>query len=145
MTRSAPRPPREGSARKADPQLDAALGARIAARRQGLGLSQAALAARIGVSFQQLQKYESGANRISASRLHHLARALGAPVGDFFPDGGADGPAGVLPPGLAELVGTTEGRRLAACFPRIPGPAARRALVHLAEALAGPSDAARPA
>ncbi|MFN5619069.1 MAG: helix-turn-helix domain-containing protein, partial [Brevundimonas sp.] len=82
MTRSALRPP---GARRPDPGLDGYVGARISARRQALGLSQAALAGRIGVSFQQLQKYESGANRISASRLHHLAQALGAPVGAFFP------------------------------------------------------------
>ena len=141
MTRSPSRRPDTVSPRRADPDLDAAVGARIAARRQALGLSQAALAGQVGVSFQQLQKYESGANRVSASRLHHLARALGAPIGDFFPD------VGPLPSGRAgagELLATAEGRRLAACFPRIPGRAARRALAELAEALALPADAPRP-
>lgn len=115
------------------------MGARISARRQALGLSQAALAGRIGVSFQQLQKYESGANRISASRLHHLARALGAPVALFFPDEDA---APSAPTALPALLETPEGRRLAAGFARIPARATRRALAHLAEALSAP---ARPA
>lgn len=136
MTRTAPRPTR---ARRSDPGLDAFVGARISARRQALGLSQAALAGRIGVSFQQLQKYESGANRISASRLHHLARALGAPVSLFFPDEDA---APAAAPVLPALLETPEGRRLAAGFARIPARATRRALAHLAEALAVP---ARPA
>ncbi|HEV7352927.1 MAG TPA: helix-turn-helix transcriptional regulator [Brevundimonas sp.] len=129
MTRPVPRSPRP---RQADPALDAAVGARIAARRQGLGLSQAALAGRIGVSFQQLQKYESGTNRISASRLHHLAQALGAPVGAFFPDGEPP----LAPPAALTLLDTPEGRRLASGFSRIRARATRRALAHLVEALA---------
>lgn len=133
MTRSALRPP---GARRPDPGLDGYVGARISARRQALGLSQAALAGRIGVSFQQLQKYESGANRISASRLHHLAQALGAPVGAFFPDQAA-APSATTP--MPALLETPEGRRLAAGFARIPARATRRAIAHLAEALAAPT------
>ncbi|RZJ44851.1 MAG: XRE family transcriptional regulator, partial [Brevundimonas sp.] len=68
-------------ARTAAPDhIDAYVGARIGLRRSALGLSQAALAQRIGVSFQQVQKYETGQNRISASRLHRAAVVLGASV-----------------------------------------------------------------
>jgi transcriptional regulator with XRE-family HTH domain len=65
--------------------IDAAVGLRMAARRSALGLSQTALAVELGVSFQQVQKYEKGANRVSASRLHQVATVLGCSVADFFP------------------------------------------------------------
>jgi len=58
------------------PQLDAAIGARIRARRRQLGLTQSELAERLGVSFQQVQKYEQGANRVAASTLVAAAAAL---------------------------------------------------------------------
>ena len=64
--------------------VDTWVGARIAGRRQALGLSQTALAERVGVSFQQIQKYETGANRVSASRLWDIADALDVPVSFFF-------------------------------------------------------------
>jgi transcriptional regulator with XRE-family HTH domain len=66
--------------------VDRHVGRRIRERRQGLGMSQAALAERIGVSWQQLQKYENATNRIAASRLYELSRALGVEVGFFFAD-----------------------------------------------------------
>ena len=71
------RKPGQQTSREGTP-VDAWVGARIAARRQALGLSQTALAERVGVSFQQIQKYETGINRISASRLHQIAVALAA-------------------------------------------------------------------
>ena len=65
--------------------VDLHVGARIAARRQALGLSQTALGEMVGVSCQQVQKYEGGQNRISAARLHNLAIALSMPISAFFP------------------------------------------------------------
>src|SRR5689334_15122274 len=66
--------------------FDKFVGARIRARRVDLGVTQQGLARAIGVTFQQLQKYETGANRISASRLFAVAVALKAPLARFFDD-----------------------------------------------------------
>ena len=70
---------------------DLHVGARIRQRRQILGMTQTDLANKVGVKFQQLQKYETGANRVSASRLADIARATSTPVAWFFVgDGTAD-------------------------------------------------------
>lgn len=133
------RQPRRQTSREGTP-VDTWVGGRIAGRRQALGLSQTALAERVGVSFQQIQKYETGINRISASRLHQIALALGAEPGSFFPAPDSfrstDGPS--LP---AEATPRSPGGRLAEAFARIPGRKAKQALVVLAECLAGPLDA----
>ena len=71
------------AARKSGP-LDAMVGAKIRMFRINRGMSQTALAERIGVSFQQVQKYEKGANRVGASRLSQIASVLGISVGDLF-------------------------------------------------------------
>jgi transcriptional regulator with XRE-family HTH domain len=64
--------------------IDALLGRRLRTRRRMLNLTQQGLGERCGVTFQQIQKYESGANRLSASRLWALSEALGVPVSYFF-------------------------------------------------------------
>ena len=65
--------------------VDLHVGGKIRDRRKELRLSQADLGREVGVSFQQLQKYEHGTNRVGASRLAAIAKALGVPVGHFFP------------------------------------------------------------
>lgn len=65
-------------------EIDRHLGKRLRQRRRSLGLTQQQIAEAVGVRFQQIQKYECGANRISAGRLWLLAKALEAPVGTFF-------------------------------------------------------------
>ncbi len=78
----------EGSGRggaKPDPK-DVHVGARIRLRRGMLGLSQERLAEALGVTFQQVQKYERGVNRVGASRLYDLARVLDVPIGFFYDD-----------------------------------------------------------
>lgn len=113
--------------------IDQGVGLRIAARRTALGWSQSVLAQALGVSFQQVQKYETGANRVSASRLHQAATAMGCSVADFFPEmSGEAKQAEWLHPALA----STEGRGLAAAFVLIPDVAARRALTRVAQAMA---------
>lgn len=75
--------------------LDSHVGARIRLRRMELGFTQAAIASRLGITFQAVQKYEAGSVRISASRLYEVARALGTTPGLFF-EGygeGAEAPA----------------------------------------------------
>ena len=69
--------------RKSGP-LDAMVGARISMLRVNRGMSQTMLAERIGVTFQQVQKYERGANRVGASRLSQIASVLGVSVGELF-------------------------------------------------------------
>lgn len=64
--------------------IDRHLGKRLRQRRRTLGLTQQQIAEAVGVRFQQIQKYECGANRISAARMWLLAKALEAPVGSFF-------------------------------------------------------------
>ncbi len=65
-------------------RIDIHVGARVRARRRVLRISQSGLAASIGLTFQQVQKYENGANRISASTLWRISKALDAPVALFF-------------------------------------------------------------
>ena len=67
-------------------EIDKHLGKRLRMRRRSLGLTQQQIAEAVGVRFQQIQKYECGANRISAARLWLLAKALQSPVGVFFDD-----------------------------------------------------------
>jgi len=116
-------------AREAD-AVDRAVGRRIAAGRAALGRSQSALASDLGISFQQLQKYEAGQNRVSASRLHRIALLLGVRVGDLFPDE-AQGAEAEPPPVL-----TGEARAVLAAFERIRAAPVRKAVARIMAALA---------
>lgn len=66
--------------------IDAHVGQKLRVRRSLLGMSQEKLADRVGITFQQIQKYERGTNRVSSSRLYEFSNILGVPVGYFFPD-----------------------------------------------------------
>ncbi len=93
---------KRGSKGTADP-IDRYVGSRVRVRRLGLGMSQTKLGQAIDVTFQQVQKYENGANRVGASNLYRMAKALGVDVG-FFYDG--------MPQGAAKGKGKgTRGRR----------------------------------
>src|SRR4051794_3900434 len=86
MARSQP-PRRPGRPKTDIPNpIDIRVGARLRLRRNMLGLSQEKLGEAIGLTFQQVQKYERGANRIGASRLHELSRVLDMPISFFFDD-----------------------------------------------------------
>ena len=124
--------------------IDVQVGSRVRLRRDMLGLSQAKLGEAIGLTFQQVQKYERGANRISASKLHELARVLDVPVSFFFDDvDPVRAPA--IPGGFAEPQGGSENdplrRRhtieLVEAYYAIEDPAKRRRLFELAQVLAG--------
>ena len=106
----------EASIKSPDP-MDIALGAAVRIRRRTIGMSQEALAEQCGVSFQQIQKYENGANRISFSRLVQIARALNCRVVDLMdvldtPDGDMISDLDTLTrmrtPGALELLNTYE-------------------------------------
>jgi transcriptional regulator with XRE-family HTH domain len=118
-------------------EVDAYVGARIGLRRSALGLSQSALAQQLGISFQQVQKYETGQNRISASRLHRAATVLGTSVDAFFPPVETD--LGVADAGwetLRFITATADGRTVAAGFPQIEDREVRRAVARVVRALA---------
>ena len=117
--------------------VDASVGRRISDRRSAMGLSQTALALRLGISPQQVQKYEAGANRISASRLSDIAIALEVTPGELFPDRPSGGT--VRNDDLSNLrfmTTTAEGRAVTAAFPLIRDRNVRQALARIAEALA---------
>lgn len=119
--------------------IDAYVGSRISLRRSALGLSQTALARQLGVSFQQVQKYETGTNRISASRLHRVAMVLGTSVEAFFPLPGkaADEREGAT---LRALTATADGRSVALDFPVIERSEVRKAIAKVIGALARNGD-----
>lgn len=107
--------------------IDIHLGARLTQRRRELGMSQSTLAERVGISFQQIQKYERGQNRISASRLHHLAAAMDTPIASFFP-GAVD--SAVTGPTL-----DLSARRLAEAFMKLEDSRLRSAVTLLVRSL----------
>ena len=128
--------------------IDLAVGLRIRALRKEAGMSQTALGDALGVSFQQIQKYERGANRVSASKLYEIARALQTSVAYFF-DGLADtvDPALDLIEGrefMHELVMTPEGLELASLFPKLKRGRVRRRVLDLVKALAEDEDEQLP-
>ena len=141
MPRSA-RPGGRGR-RKADTPhpVDIHVGARVRLRRIELGINQTKLAAELGLTFQQVQKYERAANRISASRLYHIGKVLDVKV-PFFYEGYSD--AGSLsgfaePPAEAfqsDLLQRRDTIELVNAFYAIDNPTLRRQLLDLAKGLA---------
>ncbi len=125
--------------------IDRRLGQRLRARRLEVGLSQERLAEILGLTFQQVQKYEKGVNRIAASRLFDIAAALDVPVGFFF-DGlsstAANGVAEDGPDGLVfDTLATPDGLQLLTLFGSITSPKVRRRVVELVRALSETQDA----
>ena len=128
--------------KKPDP-VDVHVGARLRMRRVFLGMSQEKLADHLGLTFQQIQKYEKGANRIGASRLYAISRVLDTPVQYFFDDlpaeAGAGGEKPSSAPGsedIAGFVASAEGLQLNMAFARIRDTATRRRLADLVRTLA---------
>jgi transcriptional regulator with XRE-family HTH domain len=119
--------------------VDRHVGLRIRMRRKELNMSQEKLAESLGLTFQQVQKYERAANRVSASKLFEIARALNTTVAYFYEGLGEDPDATDRP--LINLTAqafmlTPEGAELAAIFPRLPRARVRRKVVELVRALA---------
>jgi transcriptional regulator with XRE-family HTH domain len=113
--------------------VDIAIGARMRLRRKSLGISQGVLSDRVGVSFQQIQKYERGANRVSGSMLVAIANALDTSVGWLVgEEGGLSDAADEVVQALA-LTGAVD---LLEAFGAIPHASARAALVTLAQEMA---------
>lgn len=121
--------------------IDVHVGARLRLRRKMLGFSQQKLAAELKLTFQQVQKYERGFNRISASKLYEAARTLKTPVSYFFegladPEGEAGDPAGAAAARSLNLfLSTSEGLELAEKFTRIGQARVRRQILALVRAM----------
>ncbi|MGP1275285.1 MAG: helix-turn-helix domain-containing protein [Caulobacterales bacterium] len=119
--------------------VDRYVGIRIRLRRRVMQISQQALAEKLGVTFQQLQKYENGANRIGAGRLYDLARALEVPIGYFYEDfDPAVDPSHRTDEeseAISTFIGSREGVQLAQAFNRIEDPKVRRHILQLAGSL----------
>jgi transcriptional regulator with XRE-family HTH domain len=128
--------PRERRADHPNP-IDIHVGGRVRLRRTVLGLSQEKLGAAIGLTFQQVQKYERGTNRIGASRLFELSHVLDVPVGFFFEDfvssrGLSEPPA----TGYEAATLQRDALELMGIFQRILDPEMRRQVLELARAIA---------
>ena len=133
----------ERGSRRANP-IDVHVGARVRLRRMLLGMSQEKLGEHLGLTFQQIQKYEKGINRIGASRLFDLSQVLGVPVQFFYEElavGGAGAAAGFgerpADSYAVEFLGSREGLELNKAFARISDPRVRRSIVDLVRAFAG--------
>jgi transcriptional regulator with XRE-family HTH domain len=124
---------------------DRHVASRVCMRRKMLSMSQSKLADALGVTFQQVQKYEKGTNRISASRLQQISRALQVPISFFFEDprrpSGGVGAQQVRPPDyVSDFLITTAGLALTKAFMRIKDPTLRRTIVNVVREIAGEGD-----
>ncbi len=136
--------------------IDVHVGARVRLRRTLMGMSQEKLGEAIGLTFQQVQKYERGANRVGASRLFDLSRVLDVPVSFFFddmPDGVSKQSPRLIVSGLAEEASDIPGAdpmtkretlELVRAYYRITDPQVRRRIFDLAKVLAKASETEEP-
>jgi transcriptional regulator with XRE-family HTH domain len=131
--------------KKAPNPIDKHVGSRVRMRRMMLGMSQEKLGDALALTFQQVQKYEKGTNRIGASRLQQISQILQVPVAFFFEGapvlaGGAasDGlPEAPSPAYVSDFLATSDGLSLTKAFMRIPDPKLRRRIVDLVQQIAG--------
>ncbi len=132
-----------GAAVRDEPHpVDLHVGSRVRMRRHFLRLSQSALAGAVGLTFQQIQKYERGANRISASKLLEIAVFLKMPIGGFFEGYGhvEDGEISATEAEINAFLATTEGIELARAFPLIRQPKQRRRILELIRSMGESTD-----
>lgn len=148
----APEGERAGAGTKRPNSMDAHVGSRVRLRRMMMGMSQEKLGEQMGLTFQQIQKYERGINRVSASRLYELARVLGVTVQFFFEEiqlgQTASVQTGFAEPQaestIIEFLGSRDGLELNRAFVRIRDPRVRRSIVDLVRSLAGETSNGEP-
>jgi transcriptional regulator with XRE-family HTH domain len=137
-------PPGKGTgATVKNPQpVDRHVGSRVRMRRMMVGMSQEKLGEACGITFQQIQKYEKGTNRIGASRLHHIARVLDVPIEFFYEGASSDqesnGPIMIdgQSRAMTDFLATSEGLELVRAFTAIKDSKVRRRIVDVAKAVA---------
>ena len=125
--------------------VDLHVGTRVRLRRQILKMSQEKLGDQLGVTFQQVQKYERGANRVGASRLWRMSQVLDVPVSFFYDGLSEDMPStefgeGDQTPIVYEFINSTDGVSLAMAVSKIKNKAVRRQILELARSLAADED-----
>ncbi|PDT15739.1 transcriptional regulator [Rhizobium sp. J15] len=120
---------------KSPNSIDVYVGNRVRVRRKTLGMTQHGLADLLGITFQQIQKYEKGTNRIGASRLQRISEILRVPIGFFFENSGS-GPIEGETSELNKFLSSKEGLALNRAFIAIEDPNIRQKLVALAKSLA---------
>jgi transcriptional regulator with XRE-family HTH domain len=127
---------------KAPNPVDKYVGSRVRMRRIMLGMSQEKLGDALGLTFQQIQKYEKGTNRVGASRIQQIAEVLKVPVSFLF-EGGPSGIRGAegfgeeeSPAYVSDFLATSEGLALTRAFTRIADAKLRRSIVDLVEQIA---------
>jgi transcriptional regulator with XRE-family HTH domain len=124
--------------------IDGHVGSRVRMRRLMLKMSQSDLADGLGLTFQQVQKYEKGTNRIGASRLQQISQILQVPVPFFFDR--APGQSGATveiadsDSYVNDFLATSDGLALVKAYMRLPNPKLRRAIVHLVEQITPEDD-----
>ncbi len=124
---------------KAANSIDAHVAGRLRTYRRQLGLSQAEVAKKLGVTFQQIQKYEAGINRVCAGRLFQLAALYGMPVQEFFPRGPVAADAAkrtAKTEEIAVFAASADGYRLCEAFLKIKNTKQRRVVLSLIEDMA---------
>jgi transcriptional regulator with XRE-family HTH domain len=127
--------------------IDVYVGSRIRLRRTMLKMSQETLGENLGITFQQVQKYEKGTNRVGASRLQHISTILNVPVAFFFEDGPASHAAGDNRSQVREddavtrFVGSREGIEFNLAFQRVGNPKLRQNILQLVKSLSRGPDA----
>jgi transcriptional regulator with XRE-family HTH domain len=126
--------------------IDAQVGNRVRLRRMLIGMSQEKLGELLGLTFQQVQKYEKGVNRIGAGRLFHVAQILGVPIQYFYegvveqlPSGKGFAEDAGRPP-VMEFLSSGEGLQLSLAFMRIKDPKVRKRVIDLVKSLAEGDD-----
>jgi transcriptional regulator with XRE-family HTH domain len=131
--------------KKAPNPIDKHVGSRVRMRRMMLGMSQEKLGDALALTFQQVQKYEKGTNRIGASRLQQISHILQVPVAFFF-EGAPHLSEGAFnetlqtapsPSYVSDFLATSDGLSLTKAFMRIPDPKLRRRIVDLVQQIAG--------
>jgi transcriptional regulator with XRE-family HTH domain len=127
---------------KAPNPVDRYVGSRVRMRRIMLGMSQEKLGEALGLTFQQIQKYEKGTNRVGASRIQQISEILQVPVSFLF-EGGPSGTTnaesfreGTSPAYVSDFLATSEGLALTRAFTRITDAKLRRSIVEMVEQIA---------
>ena len=125
--------------------VDAHVGTRLRFRRQMVGMSQEKLGDLLGITFQQVQKYEKGSNRISASRLFDMSRILNVPVEFFFDElSGSSKAAGFAEEAgsfqMTDFLSSPDGAQLIRAFSEIKSPEVRRKVIDLVKSIAATSE-----
>ncbi len=130
-------------AKKAPNPIDKHVGSRVRMRRMMVGMSQEKLGESLGITFQQIQKYEKGTSRIGASRLQQISVVLGVPVAFFFVGVPTTGPEtegfseAASPTYVSDFLATSDGLALTRNFMRISDAKVRRRIVDLVASIAG--------